>query len=58
VEFNTRFKNWLATETYINSFANNQVKLRHNKFSDWSHDEKNGVLNSKLASEIDLPEVA
>jgi len=46
-----RFKNWLATEQYFNTFANDQVQLRHNKFSDWTAEEINAVLNSKLALE-------
>ena len=50
-EFNMRFKNWLATEQYLNTFANDQVQLRHNKFSDWTSEEINAVLNSKLALE-------
>jgi len=57
-EFNARFRNWLGTDQFISNFDNNKVVVQHNKFSDWSEEERDGVLNNKLALEIlDLPAV-
>lgn len=51
-----RFNNWLEADSYISGFNNSQVALHHNKFSDWSQDEKSAVLNSMLASDLPVGE--
>jgi hypothetical protein len=55
-EFNLRFQNWLATDNFLKTFEDNKVIVQHNKLSDWTSEEKNGLLNSKLATEVlDIP---
>jgi len=39
-EFNSRMKNWKKTDNFINNYPKSSFTMSHNKFSDWSEEEK------------------
>jgi hypothetical protein len=46
-EFNQRLKNFMAVDTFIANYDELDVVLSHNKFSDWSPEERNKILGLK-----------
>ncbi len=44
-EYELRFRTWLATDTLIRRETTQDLVLGHNKFSDWTQQEKELVLN-------------
>ena len=46
-EFNLRKQLWQQTDDLINSNQNEHFKLGHNKFSDWTAEEKQKVFGLK-----------
>ena len=53
-EFIQRYHNWKTVDNVIQTSPNNDFRIGHNKFSDWTADEKDLVLNKKLGVKLPL----
>ncbi len=46
-EYNLRFRNWKEADLFINNYSNPTMKVAHNRFSDWTQEEKDRMLAKK-----------
>lgn len=46
-EYNLRYRNWIETDLMIQNYSDPWVQLAHNRFSDWTQEEKDKLLAKK-----------
>lgn len=46
-EYNSRFNLWMKTDAFIKDFSDPMMTVAHNRFSDWTDEEKKRMLGKR-----------